>query len=83
MATEGWGVVASLIVYPPFAGAAVTAITFVVSFGFAVTPEYNEEGIYTVRFCIQVVISNFSFIVLHCSRYSQEVSRLIFFQLAG
>ncbi|WZZ47794.1 hypothetical protein YC2023_044053 [Brassica napus] len=53
LATEGWGVVASLIVYPPFAGAAVTAITFVVSFGFAVTPEYNEEGIYTVRFCIQ------------------------------
>ncbi|CAN6989548.1 unnamed protein product, partial [Brassica oleracea var. botrytis] len=53
LATEGWGVVASLIVYPPFAGAAVSAITLVVSFGFAVTPEYNEEGIYTVRFCIQ------------------------------
>ncbi|CAN6828426.1 unnamed protein product [Brassica oleracea] len=57
LAAEGWGVVASLIVYPPFAGAAVSAITLVVSFGFAVsliiTPEYNEEGIYTVRFCIQ------------------------------
>ncbi|KAF3551194.1 hypothetical protein DY000_02010624, partial [Brassica cretica] len=37
LATEGWGVVASLIVYPPFAGAAVSAITLVVSFGFAVS----------------------------------------------
>lgn len=24
-----------------------------------ITPEYNEEGIYTVRFCIQVVILKF------------------------
>ena len=23
-----------------------------------ITPEYNEEGIYTVRFCIQVPVSN-------------------------
>lgn len=37
MATEGWGVVASLIIYPPFAGAAVSAITLVVAFGFAVS----------------------------------------------
>uniref|UniRef100_A0A0D3BN76 Calpain catalytic domain-containing protein n=1 Tax=Brassica oleracea var. oleracea TaxID=109376 RepID=A0A0D3BN76_BRAOL len=37
LAAEGWGVVASLIVYPPFAGAAVSAITLVVSFGFAVS----------------------------------------------
>ncbi|KAL0853272.1 hypothetical protein Bca101_058424 [Brassica carinata] len=37
LATEGWGVVASLTVYPPFAGAAVSAITLVVSFGFAVS----------------------------------------------
>lgn len=36
LATEGWGVVASLKIYPPFAGAAVSAITLVVSFGFAV-----------------------------------------------
>ncbi|XP_057422027.1 calpain-type cysteine protease DEK1-like isoform X3 [Lotus japonicus] len=37
LATEGWGVVASLKIYPPFAGAAVSAITLVVSFGFAVS----------------------------------------------
>ncbi|MQL72578.1 hypothetical protein Taro_004937 [Colocasia esculenta] len=37
LATEGWGVVASLKLYPPFAGAAVSAITLVVSFGFAVS----------------------------------------------
>ncbi|CAN6470699.1 unnamed protein product [Victoria cruziana] len=37
LATEGWGVVASLNIYPPFAGAAVSAITLVVSFGFAVS----------------------------------------------
>lgn len=35
LATEGWGVVASLKIYPPFAGASVSAITLVVSFGFA------------------------------------------------
>ncbi|KAL6195012.1 hypothetical protein ACLB2K_030634 [Fragaria x ananassa] len=35
LATEGWGVVASLKIYSPFAGAAVSAITLVVSFGFA------------------------------------------------
>lgn len=35
LATEGWGVVASLKIYPPFAGAAVSAITLVVAFGFA------------------------------------------------
>ncbi|XP_078428400.1 calpain-type cysteine protease family [Wolffia australiana] len=37
LATEGWGVVASLRLHPPFAGAAVSAITLVVSFGFAVS----------------------------------------------
>ncbi|GLT26977.1 hypothetical protein SLA2020_020110 [Shorea laevis] len=37
LATEAWGVVASLIIYPPFAGAAVSAITLVVAFGFAVS----------------------------------------------
>ncbi|KAK7318765.1 hypothetical protein RJT34_03472 [Clitoria ternatea] len=37
LATEVWGVVASLVIYPPFAGAAVSAITLVVSFGFAVS----------------------------------------------
>ncbi|KAF8398577.1 hypothetical protein HHK36_017508 [Tetracentron sinense] len=37
LATEGWGVVASLLIYPPFAGAAVSAITLVVAFGFAVS----------------------------------------------
>lgn len=37
LATEGWGVVASLIIYPPFAGAAVSAVTLVVAFGFAVS----------------------------------------------
>lgn len=37
LATEGWGVVASLNIYPPFVGAAVSAVTLVVSFGFAVS----------------------------------------------
>ncbi|CAL9189957.1 unnamed protein product [Musa hybrid cultivar] len=37
LATEGWGVIASLKIYPPFAGAAVSAITLVVAFGFAVS----------------------------------------------
>ncbi|KAE8705679.1 Calpain-type cysteine protease DEK1 [Hibiscus syriacus] len=37
LATEGWGVVASLIIYPPYAGAAVSAVTLVVAFGFAVS----------------------------------------------
>ncbi|KAK8943955.1 hypothetical protein KSP40_PGU018953 [Platanthera guangdongensis] len=37
LATEGWGVVASLEIYPPYAGAAVSAITLVVAFGFAVS----------------------------------------------
>ncbi|EPS66151.1 phytocalpain [Genlisea aurea] len=37
LATEGWGVVASLKFHPPFVGAAVSAVTLVVSFGFAVS----------------------------------------------
>ncbi|KAJ3692452.1 hypothetical protein LUZ60_012802 [Juncus effusus] len=37
LATEGWGVIASLKIYPPFAGAAVSAVTLVVSFSFAVS----------------------------------------------
>ncbi|KAJ6800790.1 calpain-type cysteine protease ADL1 [Iris pallida] len=37
LATEGWGVIASLKIYPPFAGAAVSAITLVAAFGFAVS----------------------------------------------
>ncbi|KAL1109351.1 hypothetical protein V6Z11_D03G171200 [Gossypium hirsutum] len=37
LATEGWGVVASLTIYPPYAGAAVSAVTLVVAFGFAVS----------------------------------------------
>ncbi|KAJ0020599.1 hypothetical protein Pint_31441 [Pistacia integerrima] len=37
LAIEGWGVVASLKIYPPFAGAAVSAIALVVAFGFAVS----------------------------------------------
>ncbi|KAG5566156.1 hypothetical protein RHGRI_001930 [Rhododendron griersonianum] len=37
LAIEGWGVVASLKIYPPFAGAAVSAITLVAAFGFAVS----------------------------------------------
>ncbi|VFQ85158.1 unnamed protein product [Cuscuta campestris] len=36
-AIEGWRVVASLKIYPPFAGAAVSADTLVVAFGFAVS----------------------------------------------
>ncbi|XP_072998652.1 calpain-type cysteine protease ADL1 [Typha latifolia] len=37
LATEGWGVIASLKIYPPFAGTAVSAITLVVAFSFAVS----------------------------------------------
>ncbi|GLJ45014.1 hypothetical protein SUGI_0947480 [Cryptomeria japonica] len=37
LATMCWGVVASLEIYPPFAGAAVSAITLVVAYGFAVS----------------------------------------------
>ncbi|WCJ28805.1 calpain-type cysteine protease family [Euphorbia peplus] len=51
LATEGWGVVASLKIYPPFAGAAVSAITLVVAFGFAVsrpclTLEMMEDAVH-------------------------------------
>jgi hypothetical protein len=37
LATAGWGVVASLEIYPPFAGAAVSAISLVVAYGFAIS----------------------------------------------
>ncbi|KAH6559054.1 hypothetical protein KP509_1Z029900 [Ceratopteris richardii] len=37
VAIAGWGVVASLEIYPPFAGAAATSVTLVVAFGFAVS----------------------------------------------
>ncbi|PKA55512.1 hypothetical protein AXF42_Ash006714 [Apostasia shenzhenica] len=37
LATEGWSVIASLEIYPPYAGAAVSAITLFVAFGFAVS----------------------------------------------
>ncbi|KAL2644549.1 hypothetical protein R1flu_012136 [Riccia fluitans] len=37
LGTAGWGVVASLEIYPPFAGAAVSATTLVVAFGFAIS----------------------------------------------
>ncbi|PHT60376.1 hypothetical protein CQW23_02739 [Capsicum baccatum] len=37
LSIEGWGAVASLQIYPPFAGAAVSAITLVVAFGFTVS----------------------------------------------
>lgn len=51
LAIEGWGVVASLKIYPPFAGAAVSAITLVVAFGFAVsrsclTLEMMEDAVH-------------------------------------
>lgn len=51
LAIEGWGVVASLVIYPPFAGAAVSAVTLVVSFGFAVsrpclTLEMMEDAVH-------------------------------------
>ncbi|KNA16830.1 hypothetical protein SOVF_085410 [Spinacia oleracea] len=51
LATEGWGVVASLNIYPPFVGAAVSAVTLVVSFGFAVsrpclTLEMMEDAVH-------------------------------------
>ncbi|PHT32878.1 Calpain-type cysteine protease DEK1 [Capsicum baccatum] len=51
LAIEGWGVVASLQIYPPFAGAAVSAITLVVAFVFAVsrpclTLEMVEEAVH-------------------------------------
>lgn len=37
MATEVWGVIASIIMNPPFVGAGVSATTLVVAFGFAVS----------------------------------------------
>lgn len=37
LATAGWGVVASLEIYPPFAGSAVSAITLVVAYAFAIS----------------------------------------------
>ncbi|PHT49224.1 Calpain-type cysteine protease DEK1 [Capsicum baccatum] len=37
LSIEGWGMVVSLQIYPPFAGAAVSAITLVVAFGFVVS----------------------------------------------
>lgn len=42
----GWGVVASLEIYPPFAGAATSAVTLVVAFGFAVSrpPSTSKVG---------------------------------------
>ncbi|XP_071726468.1 calpain-type cysteine protease DEK1 [Rutidosis leptorrhynchoides] len=51
LAIEGWGVVASLVIYPPFTGAAVSAIILVVSFGFAVsrpclTLEMMEDAVH-------------------------------------
>ena len=52
LATEGWGVVASLNIYPPFAGAAVSAVTLVVSFGFAVS-----RPCLTLKVCM-LIISN-------------------------
>lgn len=52
LATEGWGVVASLKIYPPFAGAAVSAITLVVSFGFAVS-----RPCLTLKVCDLIAIS--------------------------
>ncbi|MCO5606609.1 hypothetical protein L7F22_060797 [Adiantum nelumboides] len=50
VAVAGWGVVASLEIYPPFAGAAASAITLVVAFGFAVsrpplTAKMVEDGV--------------------------------------
>jgi len=52
LATEGWGVVASLKIYPPFAGAAVSAITLVVSFGFAVS-----RPCLTLKVCELIAVS--------------------------
>ncbi|CAL5397028.1 unnamed protein product [Camellia sinensis] len=37
LATEGWGVVAILKIYPPFAGVAISAITLATAFGFVVS----------------------------------------------
>jgi len=52
LATEGWGVDASLKIYPPFVGAAVSAITLVVSFGFAVS-----RPCLTLKVCELIAIS--------------------------
>lgn len=37
LATEVWGVIASLIMNPPFVGAGVSATTLVIAFSFAVS----------------------------------------------
>lgn len=51
LAIEGWGVVASLKIYPPFAGAAVSAIALVVAFGFAVSRPYLTLKVCMVAVC--------------------------------
>jgi len=37
LATEVWGVIASIIMNPPFVGAGISATTLVIAFGFAVS----------------------------------------------
>lgn len=59
LAIEGWGVVASSKIFPPFAGAAVSAITLVVAFGFAVsrpclTLEMMEDAVHFL--CKETII---------------------------
>lgn len=71
LATEGWGVVASLLIYPPFAGAAVSAITLVVSFGFAVSRPCLTLKVWIIHnedFCKRVC----SIICTHCLRHYQR-----------
>ncbi|KAF3678844.1 putative uroporphyrinogen decarboxylase, chloroplastic-like [Capsicum annuum] len=50
LAIEGWGVVASLQIYQPFAGAAVSAITLVVAFGFTVS-----RPCLTLKVCLDIL----------------------------
>ena len=62
LATEGWGVVASLNIYPPFAGAAVSAITLVVAFGFAVS-----RPCLTLEAWHMISVSSFKYLLDHLS----------------
>lgn len=77
LATEGWGVVASLKIYPPFAGAAVSAITLVVAFGFAFSRPCLTLKVCAVssRFFIWLFVPHGNFGTILCYIISENDSR--------
>lgn len=51
-----------------------------------ITPEYNEEGIYTVRFCIQVISykhNNILFITPSVFFFGYPITSLLFLEEVG